>query len=189
MRGGRSLEVARAGRSTLTLTSDAGQIEDPSAICNLQFAPPTAPPRTAHHPTAHHPGRIIDSVTSLFLHRLRRNRRFRSIWITVIAICVASAVAALGVRTMTLRNETPLERAERLSDAGDFAGAERVYWSILDQGPVEMEVLLGLIDNRAELLYHGAGFDEGDSREIDRSALGGTDILARLDRDDVSAET
>jgi len=108
-------------------------------------------------------------------------------WLIVIAICVASVVAALGVWSTKLRNETPIERAERLADEGDFAGAERVYWSILDRGPIEMETLLDFIDNHVDLLEHR--FHVLRDPRIPGGAIRTADILARLDRDDVSETT
>lgn len=129
-------------------------------------------------------------MTSLFVHRLRHNRRLRLLWITVIVITVVSIGAARLVWSAILRGETPLERAERLSDAGDFADAETAYWKALGPSPIDMEALIGLIDNEANLtkiseLHAHMG---GDAMFSVR-AVGDHAIVERLEQPDVDPVT
>ncbi len=102
------------------------------------------------------------------MHRAHLNRRLRSLGFIVAMICVASAVAAVVVWVKTRDAGTPAQRANRLSEQGDFAGAEQRYLEILQSGPVEVETLLGFIDNHAVFVNTIESSEDVTAHSFDR---------------------
>lgn len=86
---------------------------------------------------------------------IRHHRLFRTIGLPVVVILFASLAVAQFLGWSVIREERPLQRAERLSSMGEFDAAEVIYTRILASGPIDVETLIDFIDHRAELVEFG----------------------------------
>jgi RsiW-degrading membrane proteinase PrsW (M82 family) len=79
--------------------------------------------------------------------RLRRSLLGRALLLVGILLLAGFVLDALWLRHGSLR-----ERAERLSSRGELEAAERLYARILATGPVDLPLLVELLDNHAPLV-------------------------------------
>lgn len=124
----------------------------------------------------------------LLLHRLRNDRSLRRVVFPIVAIAVASIALGVTLDVISARSGSLVERAELLSGKGEFAAAERLYWEALQSGPVELPIVVALIDNRAALVEH-VMMSAMSGRVMATGPVVAPNELARLlDRADVAPE-
>jgi RsiW-degrading membrane proteinase PrsW (M82 family) len=82
--------------------------------------------------------------------RLLHPRRW-SLAVSAVVIVLAFAIGGIvAERTMHARQSLE-ERAAALAERGDAVGAEAVYWTLLDRGPITLPLLIDFLDNHARL--------------------------------------
>ncbi len=83
--------------------------------------------------------------------KLLANPRRWSLPVIACAIVLAFVVAGIvGERVMRARQSLE-DRAMALSMRGDPVGAEALYWTMIDRGPVTMPLIVAFLDNHAHL--------------------------------------
>ncbi len=118
-----------------------------------------------------------------FSRRLQRDAHFRALVLIPSGVLVLSILAAFGVSILLRNSGTPVQRAERLSDMGQYDAADRLYVQAFETGPITMRTLIGYIDNRADLLHvHAAAVFTGDTIAITPPAPADFDLNALLSR-------
>ena len=108
------------------------------------------------------------------------NPRRWSLPVIACAIVLAFVVGGL-VAERVMRARQPLEeRAHALSMRGDPVGAEALYWTIIDRGPVTVPLLVAFLDNHAHLSSPQREMSE-DGQELKLRAPAVTPDDARVD--------
>jgi RsiW-degrading membrane proteinase PrsW (M82 family) len=104
---------------------------------------------------------------------------FRPIVLALVGLLVVSGVLGVVADRWTRAHRSPDARASELSRAGNFDGAERMYWSLLEEGPVTMPLLMSFLQAHEAAVEsfpvvfddkHTAKSSEGIARRLDKPA-------------------
>ncbi|HEY2517636.1 MAG TPA: PrsW family glutamic-type intramembrane protease [Polyangiaceae bacterium] len=73
----------------------------------------------------------------------------RAIILAILAILLVSVGGGVVAHRYARTHDSPHEKAADLARAGKLQGAEEMYWSMLQEGPVTVPLLLGFLDAHA----------------------------------------
>ena len=123
----------------------------------------------------------------------------RRIVLAIVAFLAACVAAGIFADRWTRAHESAEVRAAELSRAGKIDGAERMYWALLEQGPVTVPLLVSFLDAHARAVESAsfpgvAGTDDAEGEPEGRmrmapkgAAIGEPAIDAFLARKDLPA--
>jgi RsiW-degrading membrane proteinase PrsW (M82 family) len=100
----------------------------------------------------------------------------RALFVVIAAVLAACVAAGFAAERWTRAHEPAEERAEALESAGKIDGAERIYWQLLERGPVTVPALVAFLDAHEEAVRRASTLEVADDEDDARTGVAATPL-------------